>query len=81
MEKQTNKSYYQNHKDKYKNLFKERYEQNKSLILLKRKQYYNDNIDKFKIVYKCECGGKYTYCSKSTHVKCKKHLNYIQSNN
>lgn len=50
-----------------------------------RAEYYINNIDKFKDrahqEFKCECGGCYTYSGKSAHMKTKKHLKFIETQN
>ena len=45
------------------------------------KQYRNDNREKLYEIQKCECGGKYIYRGKCQHIKCKKHMDYIESQN
>lgn len=46
------------------------------------KEYKNMNREiineKQKYKFNCECGGKYTKCHKSEHIKNEKHLNFIQ---
>lgn len=42
------------------------------------KQYRLDNVDKLKKKFSCECGGKFTYISKSIHLKTKKHLKFLE---
>ena len=50
-----------------------------------QKEYYNDNKDKINIKknekFECDCGGRYSYTHKSTHIKTNKHQNYLQSQN
>ncbi len=49
------------------------YDTNKEHISEYKKQWYEKNKEKCD----CECGGKYTYCNKSTHIKTNKHQKYI----
>ena len=67
----------------------EYYQDNKEKIIEKVKQYYQDNKEKKKeyrdsIKEKqnakcaCECGGKFSFQNKSTHLKSQKHLNYLK---
>ena len=61
-----------------------------------QKDYYNDNKEKLKVSaktnrevnknklnesFECECGGKYIYTHKSTHIKTSKHQKYLKSQN
>ena len=46
----------------------------------KKKEYREKNQDKIKEKLNCECGGKFTYSNKSMHLKSKKHLNFINTN-
>jgi hypothetical protein len=50
---------------------------NKAIIAERKKQYYESNKEKLNAKYTCECGGKYTHEHKSHHLKCQKHLNFI----
>jgi len=43
------------------------------------KKYYEDNKDKILKKYYCDCGGKYTNCHKSHHMKSKKHQSWVTS--
>jgi hypothetical protein len=47
------------------------------------KQYRNANRDKIKrlknMKYDCECGGKYTHCSKTSHFRTNIHIQYLES--
>ena len=74
---QYQKDYYIDNKDKAKNKAKEYYETNKE----KLKEYRETNKDKANEKFDCECGGKYTNCGKSQHLKTTKHLNYLESQN
>jgi len=75
--KDKKKEYYENHKDKIKEKRKEYYENHKDGI----KEYYKDNKDKLNEKIICECGGKYTYQHKFTHIKTKKHQKYLNNIN
>lgn len=61
----------------------EYYEDNRDEILEKRKIYqaeHNVEIkEKKNIKHDCECGGKYTHCNKSRHIKSKLHLEYLSN--
>ena len=41
------------------------------------KQYRLDNKEKFKEKFNCECGGKFTYASKSKHLNTSKHQMFL----
>lgn len=56
---------------------KEYSQNNLEKIKEKGKKYYQNNLDKLKEKITCECGGKYLYYHKSTHLKTKKHQNYL----
>ena len=62
---------------------KQHYQDNKEKIVEYKKQHYQDNKKqielKSKEKFECECGGKYTYSSKSRHMKSKKHIKFISS--
>jgi len=57
------------------------YQENQAKIKENNKNYYQENQSKITQKFNCECGGKYLYSSKSQHLKSKKHLNFISSNN
>jgi hypothetical protein len=67
-------------KQEYK---KEYYEKNKEKVLQQNKEWCEVNKEKVlqqqKIHNTCECGGCYTQSNKSTHLKSKKHCDYINS--
>jgi hypothetical protein len=88
------KDYYEKNKDKIKKKTKEYREENKDKIKKKTKEYREENKDKIKDYitkyreenkdkinekFNCECGGKYTYQNKSTHLKSKKHQTYLST--
>ena len=90
--KKYKKEYYQNNKELLSEYQKEHYHENKEVIIGKQKVYrdnniektrerhkewYQNNKEKLQQKFKCECGGKYTYTSKTDHFKTKKHQNYI----
>jgi len=78
------KDYYDQNKNKLLDRYKEYYDQNKDKVLEYQKDYYTRNKDKKKDYlqekHQCLCGGCYTTVNKSTHLKTKKHLKYIQEN-
>ena len=43
------------------------------------KQYREVNRERSNEKFNCECGGKYTRCGKSHHMKTKKHQRYIEA--
>jgi hypothetical protein len=53
---------------------------NKNIAGRLEKQYRNDNKDKLFLKFDCECGGYYTNQHKSTHLKTKKHKDFITDN-
>ena len=42
-----------------------------------RKKWYQNNKDKLKEKFNCDCGGCYTLENKTKHQKTKKHLLYL----
>jgi len=58
------------HKKKY-------YEENKEEIIANVKKYREENKEEINAKHTCECGGKYTQHHKSSHMKTKKHQDYI----
>jgi len=77
-EKQYNKQYYNDNKDKIIEKSKEYYKQNKE----KSKEYYEKNKDiilaKKNEKHMCICGNCYTNASKLQHLKSKKHQQYLK---
>lgn len=55
------------------------YEKNKQLLLDRQAKYNEQNYEKLNKKHNCECGGKFTIKHKSTHLKSKKHTNFISS--
>ena len=53
--------------------------ENKSKVDEHKKKYQNNNKEKRKEQFNCECGGHYTYTHKSRHLKTKGHLEFIES--
>ena len=62
---------------------KEWYEENKEELLKYQQQYREQNREEIKEKknqkINCECGGKYTNCHKSRHMKSKKHTDYLNT--
>jgi hypothetical protein len=56
-----------------------RYENNKETILEQCRLYKLANLDKYKTVINCDCGGSYQVKSKSRHTKTKGHLKYLEN--
>lgn len=77
------KEYYTENKEEIALKQKQYYTENKKELALKSKQYNAKNKEKIALYRNeqtsCQCGGRYTYCHKSAHMKCKKHINYIKS--
>lgn len=77
----TKEEYYEQNKEIIFEKQKEYKEQNKETISKINKKYYEANKDKIreknKTKIECECGGCYTYPSKSRHFKSKKHQEYL----
>jgi hypothetical protein len=71
--KEQHKEYIKNNKEKIKEYNNNNIEKMREY----KKKYRENNINKLKEKFNCECGGKYTYSTKSTHLKSKKHLKYI----
>lgn len=57
------------------------YEKNKAQVIQQKKEYYADNKDKILLklsqTFTCECGSVCRISSKSTHLKSKKHIDYL----
>ena len=52
-------------------------EENIEYIIEYNKEYRKKNREKINKKYDCDCGGKYGYKGKSTHLKSKKHQKYL----
>jgi hypothetical protein len=93
---QTNKEYREKHKDEIKEYLKvyndehkqeisingkDYYKKNSEMIKQRSKNYRQKNIEKLSTKYNCECGGKYTYESKSKHLKSTKHIEWYNEQN
>jgi hypothetical protein len=72
----TQQEYYKDNKEKILDQTKQYRDDHKEQM----KQYYQDNKEKIdqqrRVKTVCECGSIYNKCSKYTHEKTKKHLNY-----
>ena len=79
--KQFQKEYYTEHAEKLKELIKQYKIKHAEKLKELNKQYRTKNAEKIYQKYDCECGGKYTHQSKTTHFKTKKHQNYINNKN
>jgi len=69
----------ENFKDYQKKYKKEYRENNKVKNKEYKKEYYEKNKVKINQKFNCECGGRFTICNKSQHLKTKKHQKYLQS--
>ena len=78
------KEYREKNKEKIKEKQKEWNEKNQEKIKENDKEYYEKNKEKINEKQKeksnCECGGKFTNSNKAVHLKSKKHLNFINTN-
>jgi len=78
----SDRKYYQNNKEKFKQYAKEYDLKNKDKVREYRRKYNIENRDRInerrgkKIV--CECGMTYTYGNRLRHFKAKRHLDKIQ---
>jgi hypothetical protein len=73
------KQHYQDNKEHYQEYKKHYIQENRETILEYNKQYRINNKELIKQKHDCECGGKYTFSSKSTHMKTNKHNSYVLS--
>ena len=73
----TDKEWYQDNKEVILGKQKKYKKANKETKCEYHKEYYQTNKEKINQKVNCECGGKYTTANKSTHLKSKKHKNYI----
>ena len=71
----TKKEYNQDNKEK----IAEYYQDNKEKYAENSQKYRQDNKEKLAEKFNCECGGKYTYCHTTRHMKSQKHLKWVQS--
>ncbi len=76
------KKYYIEHKEVIYERARQRYLENKEKCLaLQKSRYYNkrDEIRKMKKVkIPCDCGGRYRICSRTRHIRTKKHIRYLE---
>ena len=77
------KQYYEANKDKISEQCKQYYEANKQEITEYHKRYWETNKAKFserkKQPYQCPCGSVFRIGDKVRHLKCKKHIAYLES--
>lgn len=82
--KKYHNDYYQKNRNKIIELRKQKYFENRELIIAKKKEYrelHKDEIQKkYSAKTTCICGGNYTYSNKTKHMKTKKHLDYVAAN-
>jgi hypothetical protein len=78
--KEYEKEYREKNQEYQKEYEKEYYEKNKEHIKEKIKEYRENNKEKLNEKLNCECGGKFNNSNKSRHLKSKKHLNFINTN-
>ena len=71
------KKYREDHKQE-KKMYDEKYrENNKKYIKELNRKHREKNYDKLNGKHSCECGGSYALKHKSTHMKTKKHQEYV----
>jgi hypothetical protein len=75
----TDKEYYQDNKVKILDYKKEYYETNKENMNEISKQYFKDNKERLNQKNACECGGRYTFKNKSSHLRSARHLKYLDN--
>jgi hypothetical protein len=75
----TDKEYYQDNKVKILDYKKEYYETNKEKMNEITKQYFKDNKERLNEKNACECGGRYTFRNKSSHLRSARHLYYLDN--
>lgn len=73
----TKKEYRQENKEHLAIYNKKYNEKNKEHIAVKKKETYQKNKAILTEKFKCECGGKYSYATKSRHFKSQKHQKYL----
>jgi hypothetical protein len=82
--RQYHKEYREKNKEKIIESKKQKYYNNREVIIAKNKIYkelHKDEIQKkYSAKTTCICGGSYTYANKTKHLKTKKHLDYITAN-
>ena len=80
-----NKKYYENNKQKCIDKVKERYYKKREQCIEYGIDRYNrkreELLEKANTKHKCFCGGRYSYSTKSRHMKTKKHLKYLEKIN
>lgn len=78
----TRKEYKIDKKNEIRNNKKEYYKKYKQIFVKKRKQYQQENSDRIlehaNQKHICACGGRYTLCHKSQHIKTSKHKQYFK---
>ena len=77
----TQKEYYKDNKELFKEKHKDYYEANKELIKEKHKDYYEQNKEKLKKKMTCECGSIIVKNTKQRHYRSIKHQNYLNNLN
>ena len=75
--KERSKKHYEENQEYHKERSKKYREENREEYLKKNKKYYEENKAKLNKKYDCDCGGKYTHRHTKTHLKSKKHQDYL----
>ena len=73
--------YRKENKEEMREKDKKYYQENKEKIKEQAKIWYYKNQAKLNEKSNCDCGGKYTYSSKSKHKKTKLHQDYLANSN
>ena len=79
--KEYKEKYYLENKEKIKETNAKYYAENQEKIKETSAKYYAENQENANQKFDCPCGGKYLHQHKAKHIKTKKHLNFITSNN
>ena len=73
------KQYRELNKERLAERKKQYHQDNREKILEYKKQYRELNKEKLNQKHNCQCGGRFTYRTKSIHCKSKKHMKFIES--
>ncbi len=73
-----NAEYRQEHQDYYKEYGAEYRKENREYFENYRREHREEYNKKQNEKFECECGGRYTRCHKSAHLKSKLHIRYLE---
>ena len=77
--REDNKDKIKAYREEHKEESKQYREDNKDKIKEQKREYREINKAKLCEQFECECGGRYTYRNKATHLKSIKHCQFIES--